>query len=444
MNKKLLNKYNTKDSLIVISSYPKKKEKYSQGVCAVSSFTKNTLMALKEENKDRKIVVLTMVIDKEETYVEDGILIVRCFKRNSPLSYFGLIKQIMAFGKAKDVMVEFEFASFGNTLMTGLLAPVVWMIRLTGKNITLVSHQVVSDISDLSGHIGLSASNPMTKILNYSLKGFYKLICFPAKKVVVLEEEFKTRLGKLINKDKIMVIPHGIDTDIANTKKKDARKAFGIKQNEFVILYFGYLTWYKGVDFLINALKNVDSINGKKIRLVIAGGPSFTQEEKTHYQNFISKVEKAVKNSKNVILTGFVKEEDIAPIFKMADLSVFPYRTFMSSSGPLSLAISHSKAFILSENLGALANSPDIKRALNLAKIDKNEIVFKLNKKNLIKTITMSMEPKMKRKMLFLSKTLNEERSFTKIASMYDKVILENNNKKTVNAFFNAVSPNNS
>lgn len=442
MKNKIVEKYNKKDSLLVISGWPKKKETYSQGVCAVSSFAKNTLTALQKENQDRKIVILTMQIDKKEVYEENGMLIVRCFKRNSPLSYLSLFRYIFLFNKIKDLLIEFEFASFGNTFMTGILAPIVWVLFLMRKNINLVIHQVVSDVKDLSGHIGLSADNWKTSIFNNFLKIFYFSLALPAKKVIVLEEEFKTKLSRLVNSDKIIVIPHGVDINIKKTNK-DMRKSLGIKNGEFVILYFGYLTWYKGVDFLINALKDTNKINGKKIRLVIAGGPSFTQKEKTHYQKFLKKVEIAVKNSKNVILTGFVKEKDITPVFKASDLVVFPYRTFMSSSGPLSLAISHNKPFILSEKLEGLTRSLDIKKALACAQLEKNEIIFRLTKKNLIKTIAMSMEQKNQEKMICLSKALNEERSFANIATVYDKVISESN-KENVNVFYNAISPNNS
>ncbi len=439
MKNRIIEKYNRKDSLLIIAGWPKKRETYSQGVCAVSSFTKNALTALQKENPDRKIVVLTMQIDKKEIYEEDGMLILRCFKRNKSLSYLSLIKHIFLFNRIKDLLIEFEFSSFGNTFMTGLLAPIIWALFLMRKNINLVIHQVVSDIKDLSGHIGIPVNNSRMSIFNNFLKLFYFSLALPSKRVIVLEEEFKTKLSRLVGSDKITVIPHGVDTNIKKTNK-DMRKSLGIKNDEFVILYFGYLTWYKGVDFLVNTLKNTNKISGKKIRLVVAGGPSFTQEEKVHYQRFLKKVEKAVESSKNVILTGFVKEKDITPIFKAADLSVFPYRTFMSSSGPLSLAISHNKPFILSKNLEALTHSSDIQRSMNGAGIKKNDIIFKLNKKDLIKTIKTCMDFKMQKKMIIFSKMINEERSFANLAKVYDKTISGKASEEKVSIVYNLTS----
>ena len=433
--KKFIEKYNKKDNLIVISGYPKKKQTYSRGVCAVSSFAKNTLTALQKENPDKGIIVLTMEIDRNETYEEDGMLIIRCFKRNSPRSYFGLLKEIFKFRKVKNVLIEFEFASFGNTFMTGLLAPLTWALFLARKNITVVCHQVVSDIRDLSGHIGISPKAFKIIILNYGLRLFYALMLLPAKKIIVLEEEFKERLSKLTNPKKIEVLPHGIDQNIQRVSRTNARVKLGIKENEFVLLYFGYLTWYKGIDFLIKSLLGVNKINGRKIKLIVAGGSSFTQKEKKHYLEFLGKVNSLLKSKDgdNIITTGFVLEKDIKYIFTASDLAIFPYRIFMSSSGPMSLAISHNKPFILSENLAGLANSLDIKNALKISGVKKEDIIFKLSKKSLIKGIQKSMNNQMRGKMIKFSKILNTERSFTNLAKKYNQALFQETKSQTIN-----------
>ena len=442
MKREILEKFNKKDSLLVISGYPRKRETYSKGVCAVSSFAKNTLLNLQKENLDKKIVIFTMVTGKKEFYEEDEMLIIRCFKRNSPLSYLNLLSNILKFNKTKDILVEFEFASFGNTLSTGLLLPLIWTLFLFRKNITLVMHQVLENIKELSGHIGVSKTNRKMAILNFSLKFFYKFLALPAKNIIVLEEEFKNRLGKITNSSKITVIAHGVDTNIKNVDRRVEREKLGIKEDEFVILYFGYLTWYKGVDFLIRALKDVRTINNKKIKLIIAGGESFTQKEKRHYKIFISMINNLLSKNGNVLRTGFVNEANITPVFEASDLIVLPYRTFMSSSGPMSLAISHKKPFILSKNLEGLLNSFDIKQTMREAGLTKSDLVFDLNKKSLIKVIEKSLEPQLKQKMLIFSKLLREQRSFANIAKIYSQLLFQPNNYLKTKAIYKIFSPN--
>jgi len=421
---RLLQNYNGNDNVLVISGYPKKSEKYSQGVCAVSSFAKNSLLALQKENLQRKIVVLTMMLDgKEKVYEENGMLIVRCFGRDQPASYFNLLKTISQFNKTKNVMIEFEFSSFGNLSMTLFLVPFTYFLRLSGKDITFVIHQVLFDLKKIHGHIGLSKKSPLLRVFNFGLKWFYKIISLPAKNIVVLEEEFKIRLGKLIGFDKIIVIPHGIDKNINFSDRNEARKALGFEDQDFVILYFGFLTWYKGVDFLIETFKNTKKINGKNIKLLIAGGPSFTQEKKPHYQKFLKKVIELAKSNSNIKITGFVKEKDMSRMFIASDIVTLPYRTCMSSSGPLSLTISHKKPFILSENLSAITKTHDFRSALNLAGLIQNDFIFDFKDKSLINLIKKTMKNNLQKKLIKFSSILSERRSFANLATDYDKVL---------------------
>lgn len=421
---KLFDAYNRGDSLLVVAGYPKKSELYSQGVCAVSSFTKNTLKTLQKENPGRKMVVLTMTLaGNEEIYEEDGILIIRCITRNKIGSYFGLLRYLSKFNKIKSVLFEFEFASFGNTTMTSLLLLVVWAVKFMGKDVNLVVHQVLFDLRKIYGHIGLSRNNPILSFFSFGLPIFYFLLCLPAKNVIVLEDEFKQRLAELIGVKKIALIPHGVDTDIRNgTTKNEAKEQIGTKKGEFMILCFGYLTWYKGSDFVINALKDIKSINGRKIKLVMAGGSSFTQGEKPHYKKFADKVFKSSR-SENLVVTGFVEEKDIPLYFEAADLVILPYRVFMSSSGPLSLTFSFKRPFIMSTKLKKISESIDFKRAVDVLGIKESELFFNLNKDSLIKTIGSSMESQTMEKLEKLSAILNETRSFKNLGRSYDEIL---------------------
>jgi glycosyltransferase involved in cell wall biosynthesis len=426
MNKQLIDQYNQANSLIVISSYPRRNQTYGKGIDAVSSFTKNTLSGIKEQNPSKKIIIVSMEFNKEEIYEENGMLIIRCFERNNPLTYLNIIKYALKFNKIKAILLEFEFASYGNTFATAMLAPLAWVLKLIGKDITMVIHQVLLDLKQLSGHIGISEGHPKTKLLNFGLKWFYKVLAIPARDIIVLEDEFKQRLEQLVGEGKITVIPHGVDFNIKNSnyKRKKIEQKLGIQNNDFVILYFGYLTWYKGADFIIDALGETRTLNGKNIKLLIAGGPSFTQQEKVHYQQFLSTVYEKVSKSNNTILTGFVDEKDITPIFNASDLVVFPYRTFMSASGPLSLALSHKKPFIISNKLSEFLESKDVKESMVHAGITKDNLLFELNTKSLLKTIRKASTTKTYKKMVEFSKTLGQERSFTRLGLAYEEILV--------------------
>ncbi len=428
MNNRLIAGYNNQNSILVVSSYPEEGIKYSGKVCAVGGYAKNTLLSLKEyfkeNNEDRKIVVLTLKTGNEEMYIENGILVWRIFERNKPLSYSNLLKAILKFNLIKDVLVEFEFASFGSSQTTSLLPFILLFLRGMGKNTVLVLHQVLSDLSLLTGHLGWKKTSIKVSIYNKILQIFLFMLILPVNKVVVLEELLKKRLVSMVGfKEKIHVIPHGIDRGFKSPSKKIARNKLNIKEKEFVLLYFGYLTWYKGVDFLIKTLASQKgTIGGRKIRLIIAGGESVTQKTKIHYKKFVDYIYTLTNHSPEITITGFVPEQSIPLYFSAADLVVLPYRVFMSSSGPLSFAATFNKPFIISSSLKGYFESSDFINCLKESGLRKEDIMFALDKRKFIEKLKVTMEPKRLSSLSTFSQLLAKRRDFRFLAPAYAKL----------------------
>ncbi len=332
-----------KETIIVISSYPPKGTTYGKGVGGVASFTKNSMMPIA---KNKKVVVLAEIIDKQETYQEEGITVMRCWKRNSLLTYWQLWKNIRSLDKNSNVLFQFEFAQFGDLLVTSVLPVLMIILRLSGYKVFTVIHQVLTDLKSLSGHLGLAKNSPRLKFFSLGLCLYFWLLALANTRVIVLGKEFSRRLTNLgIPENKIKIMLHGVDTQLQVVDKDYAREKIGISKKEKVILVFGFLTWYKGADLIVKAF---NKLSGSNFRLVLAGGPSFTLSGKKHYQHYLQKLYALTKINPKVTVTGFVKEENIGYYYSAADLVVLPYRTFMSSSGPLSLALSFGKPVLLS------------------------------------------------------------------------------------------------
>lgn len=442
---RLVNGYNNQNSILVISSYPEEGVKYSGKVCAVGGYAKNTLFSLneyfKENQENRKIVVLTLKTGKEEMYVENGILVWRIFERNNPLSYLNLIKAIFKFRLIKDILVEFEFASFGDAKTTLFIPFILLFLWVKGKSTILVLHQVLADLSLLTGHLGWKKTSIKVSIYNRLLQFFLFLLILPVKKVIVLEEMLKKRLVAMIGfEKKIVVIPHGIDKWLKLPSGKIARNKLNIQKNEFVLLYFGYLAWYKGVDFLIKAIAgHKGTIAGKKIRLIIAGGESVTQKTKIHYRKFIDYIDALTNHSTQITITGFVPEQDISRYFSAADLVVLPYRVFMSSSGPLSLTATFNKPFIISSALEGYFESQDFLNCLKESSLKKEDLMFDLNDAKFIQKLKVVMEPKRLSSLSMFSKLLAQKRGFNSLAPVYADLL--NNNRQKI--LFPVIAPAN-
>ncbi|MFH0863514.1 MAG: glycosyltransferase [Candidatus Gottesmanbacteria bacterium] len=425
------------DSLLVISSYPERGVKYSGKVCAVGGFVKNTIDAINSSSGGLmvgKIIVLTISLGKEELYKEDGILIWRIFKRNNPFSYLHLWKAINRFKRTKNVLLEFEFASFGDTLTTLFFPLTLVWLRLLGKTPFLVIHQVVPNLNEIYGHLGWKNKGIKNKFFDLGLKAFYWILLLFCEKAIVLEKVLKERLVDQVGwAQKIQVIPHGVDKQQRIIDKQQARTLLRIKNDELICLYFGYLTWYKGVDLLIKAFSLPDiKINNRSVKLIIAGGESFTQSNKIHYKKFVKGIYNSLKKTKNILITGFVEEKKIPLYFSAADLVILPYRTFMSSSGPLSLACSFNKPFILSSALEDYVKSADFALSLAETGLNKEEILFSCSDKRFIKKLTDSFNKDKMGKLIKFSKNLAQKRDFKVIALEYIR-LLSQSKAKSVN-----------
>lgn len=414
---RLIGKYNRPENVLFISSYPEKRARYSQKVCAVGGFTKNTIQALQTQNPKTNYVVVTVKIDgKQEIYEEDGILILRVLDRDNPLSYFPTIRQLFAFDKIKRIVTEFEFGSFGGIQNASLFLIVPLILKLIGKKQVFVMHQVIENLDELTGHLGWSLNDPRKYVYNPLLRIFYTLVYHVCDRLVVTEEVFKKRLQAIVHKlDKVITIPHGVDTHLPVIEPNTAKKALGIAPDKKVILYFGYLSWYKGADLFFKYAKKMANPD---YHFVLAGGPSFTNVHKPHYKKYLDLF---INPPKNIQITGFVPEDKMSLYFSAADLVVLPYRTMMSSSGPLSLAFSFEKPLIMSEKMKEYVFTHDFSSILKKLGLKTSDLFFPLTTKNFEEKVLTHKEHLLSA----FSSQMKGARSHDNIAKYYSKLINE-------------------
>lgn len=117
--------------------------------------------------------------------------------------------------------------------------------------------------------------------------------------------------------------------DLNKYNKQSAREFLGIK-TENVILFFGLIRAYKGLDKLIVAFKEILKLQPSTTLLIV--GECYEDIKK--YTDLIDKLE--LKD--NIIMVShFIPNEKIEPYFKAADLSCLPYNSG-TQSGILMMA----------------------------------------------------------------------------------------------------------
>jgi glycosyltransferase involved in cell wall biosynthesis len=405
--------------LLVITSFPPEGIVHDKSVVGIASYAKNTLLALKKQQKELEITVLAEELNgKKEIYEDANLSIKRIWKRNSLLTFYTLLKETLL-NESKTVLIEFEVAMFGDFIFLLPFPIFLLILKLFGKKVTIVCHQVISDIEDLSGHINLNGEFKIY-FINVFIGFFYKLMITLASKIIVFDKILKEKLSKFGDSEKIDVIPHGVEDFKSVRSRNKTREELGFKENDFVLLYFGFLAWYKGTDLLIEYFKDINN-SDKSTKLVIAGGPNPNHISKNYYQSYIRSIEEECKKN-NIILTGFVREEDIPLYFQACDLVVLPYRTLMSASGPLSIAFSFQKPFVVSEALRGMFETFDINTSLNKLGIDKDALVF-TNSEAKVKILKIKNDPVLRKNIADLSKAIAEKRNWQKIAQLYNETI---------------------
>lgn len=128
--------------------------------------------------------------------------------------------------------------------------------------------------------------------------------------------------------------------------KEEARKQLGIRDDEKVLLFFGFVRKYKGLDYLINAVPMItESLSDCKLLVVGDFG-----EDKQEYLEQISRASSAIK-----VYDGYIPDKEVEKFFAACDVVVLPYIS-ATQSGIVQIAYGFNKP-VIATNVGGL---PDV------------------------------------------------------------------------------------
>lgn len=407
--------------LLVISPFPSKNSSYDNPYSALASYAKNTIEGIRKSEKDVKIIVLADKYPGGYSWKSKNLTVSRVWQRNDYLLYWQLLHKIIKYRDSSVILLEVEWNLFGkNILLLGFLPLFVLLLKSMGKKIIPVIHGISLDFTDISPQIGLKRNAVLTKIFSFFLVNFYKNLIRGSYVTVVLEKHFADTLNKFFKTNKAVFIPHGVDTSIPIKNKATARKKLKIRKNIFLILNFGFLNWYKGSDIIIKLFQQAKKLPLHS-HLVLAGGESRIHKVDEHYNSYMMEIKKRVQKLSKVTVTGFLGGRKMADYFAASDIVVLPYRVFISSSGPLSLAFSYKKPFLLSRSLRNYFKSPDFKKAAVSAGLIPDDIIFKLDSDDFSKKINLAL--KNLKKMKYFATLLREQRNWQIIAGKYIRIL---------------------
>ncbi|MBL7128903.1 MAG: glycosyltransferase [Ignavibacteria bacterium] len=283
--------------------------------------------------------------------------------------------------------------------------------------------------------------NPFFGPCHYTISSFLKKqykdkILFITENVISHEKRFidklLTKIG-LKNADKFLVLSNSVENtvkyysgdkriyksalpiydcyqfenEIDNSKTKEE---LGFKEDDKVILFFGYVRKYKGLLNLIEALPDILRTHPNSKLLVVG---EFYDSPDEYY----NKIEELNLNNHVIIVNEFVPNEEVGRYFSVSDVVVLPYKSG-TQSGVLNIAYGFHKPVVVTK-VGSLPD--DVEE-------EKTGIVVEPNKKNeLVRGINRFFD---------LSNSVNfgeniknkiNSQEFLKVTSVFEKIILDSN-----------------
>jgi len=163
-----------------------------------------------------------------------------------------------------------------------------------------------------------------------------------------MKDELIKKFG--IEDKKISVIPFGINEIIpqTNINRNEARKRLGLNNREKIILFFGNIAPYKGLEYLLEGF-NLLYRKGRNYKLFIVGRVK-------NCTNYFNKLLKFIKDNdlkdKVELKIEYIPDEEVEIYFKSADVLVLPYRIIFQS-GVLFLSYNFGLP-VIATDVGAL------------------------------------------------------------------------------------------
>ncbi|MEK6922501.1 MAG: glycosyltransferase family 4 protein [Nanoarchaeota archaeon] len=312
---------------------------------------------LNELGHDLTVLTTDSLVDAPREEIMDGIKVIRAKTLfHIPKTRIPISPGIYNIKKGYDIVNVFGAIPLISDL-------VLIIAKLKG------SKSVLNNVFDPIGdNLNLKSSLYKAVYKSYIFFGRVIISLF-CDKIITWTKDYADNSDLLKGFKKTDVIGSGVDTNIFKPRipKKDLVDKYGL-ENKKVILFVGRLDNYKGVKYLIDAIKNIENI---KLLLVGDG-----LERKN--------LEKQVKNLKvadKVIFVGKKDQDELPYYYNLADIFILPSVTRQEAFGKVTIeAMASGVPAIVSELLGVkevidngkagllieVGNSNDIEKKLKL------------------------------------------------------------------------------
>jgi glycosyltransferase involved in cell wall biosynthesis len=308
-----------------------------------------------------------MVTEKDNA---DKIPSERVLDTMNPFTYSSAAGKIREF--APDIMMMKYWMSY----MAPSLGTVAKKVKKTSKVITILDNVIP--------HEKRFFDESFTKYFLKQNHGF-----------VVMSDSVKNDLLKLKPDARYIFHPHPLyDHFGQKVNSEEAKKKLNIPAGNKVILFFGFIRDYKGLDLLIDAMSKLND----EYVLVIAG------EVYGSFDKYTEQIEKSGLKDKICLHVRYISDDEVPLFFSSADVCVLPYKS-ATQSGITSIAY-HFDLPLIATDTGGLKESIDH---------NKSGLIVDSPDSNLIATaietyFSQNLKPKFQSEIKLLKNKLSWER----------------------------------
>ena len=191
--------------------------------------------------------------------------------------------------------------------------------KLLGKKIVFTAHNVNAGERD-------GTDSFLNRI---SLKFMYSVV----DHIFVHTDRMKKQLvgDYYVSEEKVSVIPFGVNNVIpkSNMTRGAARHRLRLKDSEKVMLFFGNIAPYKGLEYLISAMAALKE-KIPDLRLIIAG-----RVKDKDCEDYWERIQKLIDNNglgQSILLhIRYVPDEEVEVFLKAVDVMILPYKHIFQS-----------------------------------------------------------------------------------------------------------------
>lgn len=178
------------------------------------------------------------------------------------------------------------------------------------------------------------------------VKDYEKRICLEASKVISVSEYLKNLLGEKLDLDisNMTVITKGVELS-----KYDSVHYSHVVRDFKKIVYTGRISFEKGIETLIKALKIVKDNHEEKVMLFIIGSAS----DET-YLSSLKNLIRELQLERNIMFLGFKNPDDIIAEYKSSDLTVVP--SYAETFGKVAIEAMAAKVPVIVSDTGGLGS----------------------------------------------------------------------------------------